>query len=328
MLARILRISSLLTVALAIVLVAWFIDLGLSRWIAIAIGLLLPLAIHAIPLGIEFIIGALIDPRPTGRLNAVDAVRVWLVESWRSFVVFNVDQPWRANFAERAIINDPARPALLLVHGYMCNRAAWRRWVLKGLPATWNVATINLEPVYVPVESYSDSLHAAIEKLRVDSGAERVTLVCHSMGGLVARAYLRAKGSEAVARVITIDTPHHGTVFAHYAHGANSRQMRRDCDYVRRLAESPEAVEFICFASQHDNLVVPRDSQLLACAEAVWFEKIGHLAMTANDEVLARLIEIVGRPLKHGAPEIYAGASVTASERADKWPLARPVKAR
>jgi hypothetical protein len=116
------------------------------------------------------------------------------------------------------------------------------------------------------------------------------------MGGLAARAYLRAKGNEAIARVITISTPHHGTVFARYAHGENTRQMRRACDYLRRLGESEEPVEFICFASQHDNLVVPRGSQVLAGAEAVWFEKIGHLAMSASDEVLAKLIEVIKRP--------------------------------
>jgi predicted alpha/beta hydrolase family esterase len=297
MLARILRISSLLTIALATVLTVWFVDLGASPWIAIAIGLLLPFVIHALPLGVEFITGALIDPRPITRLNVVDAMRLWLVESWRSFVVFNIDQPWRANFAERPIINDAARPAVLLIHGYMCNRASWRYWVREGLPIDWNVATISLEPVYAPVEDYAESLHRAIQELRADSGADRVTLVCHSMGGLAVRAYLRAKGHHAVARVITISTPHHGTVFARSAHGANARQMRRTCDYVRRLAESEEPVEFICFASQHDNLVVPRDSQVLACAEAIWFEKIGHLAMTASDKVLMRLIEVVERPL-------------------------------
>jgi pimeloyl-ACP methyl ester carboxylesterase len=263
----------------------------------VVIGLLLPFAIHAVPLGIEFIIGALFDRRPVARLNVVDALSLWLVESLRSFVVFNIDQPWRANFPERPIVKDAARPAVLLVPGYMCNRASWRRWIWAGLPREWNVATINLEPVYVRVEQYAEALHEAVEKLRANSGAEQVTLVCHSMGGLAVRAYLRAKGNEAIARVITICTPHHGTVFARYAHGENTRQMRRACDYLRRLAESEEPVEFICFASQHDNLVVPRDSQALAGAEVVWFEKIGHLAMSESDEVLTRLIEVVNRPL-------------------------------
>ena len=314
MLGRLLRISSILTIALATVLAIWFIDLGLSPWIAIAIGLLLPFLIHALPLGAEFITGALIDRRPSGRLGVLSALRVWLVESWRSFVVFNIDQPWRANFQERAIVNDGARPAVLFVHGYMCNRASWRHWVRKGLPAHWNVATVNLEPVYAPVDEYADLLHRAIETLRIDSGAERVTLVCHSMGGLAARAFVRAQGHDAVARVITIDTPHHGTVFARFAHGKNTLQMRHACDYVRGLAESDEPVEFICFASQHDNLVVPRDSQVLACAEAVWFEKIGHLAMTASDEVLTKLVEVVERPLKQNADRPCAQRSIAEND--------------
>ena len=297
MLSRILRISSLLTIVLATVFTVWFIDLGVPPWTAIAIGVLLPFVIHALPLGIEFITGALIDPRPSGRLNVSDALRLWLVESWRSFIVFNIDQPWRANFHEPPIVNDAARPAVLLVHGYMCNRASWRHWVRKGLPREWNIATISLEPVYAPVEQYAEALQRAIDKLRADSGAKRVTLVCHSMGGLVARSFLRTMGHDTIARVITICTPHHGTVFARFAHGENTRQMRRECDYVRRLAETDEPVEFICFASQHDNLVVPRDSQVLACAEAVWFEKIGHLAMSASDEVLAKLVEVVERPI-------------------------------
>ena len=124
------------------------------------------------------------------------------------------------------------------------------------------------------------------------------------MGGLAARAFLRNKGHDAVARVITISTPHHGTVFARFAHGKNTHQMRRASGYLRHLAESDEPVDFICFASRHDNLIVPRDSQVLACAEAVWFEKIGHLAMSASDEVLAKLIEVVKRPLSQSRDHV------------------------
>jgi predicted alpha/beta hydrolase family esterase len=297
MLQKILRFGTFLELAFAATVAAWLLHLGYSAWIALIAAALLPLAVHAIPLAIEFATGALIDRRPVARLGPVDALRVWWGETWRSFTVFNIDQAWRADFPERPLVRDPHRPAVLLVHGYMCNRATWRRWLLDGLPTRWNIATVNLEPVYGPVERYAEILHGAIEKLRAATGADRVILVCHSMGGLAARAYLRAHGHHAVARVVTIDTPHHGTVFARFGAGHNARQMRSACDYVRALAESDEPVEFICFASQHDNLIVPREGQVLGCAEAIWFEKTGHLAMTASDEVLAKLIEVVERPL-------------------------------
>ena len=256
-------------------------------------------------------IGALVDRRPIERIGLLDLVRVWWGETWRSFVVFNVDQPWRASFPERAIVHDSARPAVLLVHGYMCNRGTWRQWLQHGaVPAHWNVATVNLEPVFGPVERYAEGIHAAVEALRRASGAERVTLVCHSMGGLAARSYLRSHGHHAVQRVVTIDTPHNGTVFARFGQGHNARQMRNACDFVRGLAADNEPVEFICFASHHDNLIVPRDNQVLVCAEAVWFEQIGHLAMTGNDDVLKKLIEVVERPESIRASEGSRAATV------------------
>jgi predicted alpha/beta hydrolase family esterase len=313
MLQRILRFGTLLELAFATVLAVWLLQLGFAAWIALAVAVLLPLMVHGIPLGIEFVTGALIDRRPVARIGVLDGVRVWWQETWRSFTAFNIDQAWRANFPERPLMRDPHRPAVLLVHGYMCNRATWRPWLFGALPERWNIATVNLEPVYCPVERYAEVLHEAIEKLRAASGAQRVTLVCHSMGGLAARAYLRAHGPHAVGRVVTIDTPHHGTVFARFASGHNARQMRSASDYVRSLAESAEPVEFVCFASQHDNLIVPREAQVLAGAEAVWFEKTGHLAMTASDEVLEKLIEVVDRPLPIAAAISTRDAAAAAS---------------
>jgi hypothetical protein len=73
-------------------------------------------------------------------------------------------------------------------------------------------------------------------------------------------------------------------------------------------------VEFICFASQHDNMIVPRDNQILACAQAVWFERIGHLSMTDDDTVLQKLIEVVERPLPEAATaETRVTATVASS---------------
>ena len=302
MLTRILRIASVVQLAVGVVLAVGLIAIGVPAWIAVIVGASMPFLFHAVALAIEFIIGAIVDRRPVPRLNPVDAIRVWLVESWRSTSVFNVDQPWRANFPERPLVRDAGRPAVLLVHGYLCNRGVWRPWVLGGLPTRWNIATVSLEPAYGAIDGYADSLHEAIERLRSESGAQHVTLVCHSMGGLAARAYLRKYCDTPVKRVITIDTPHHGTIFARFAHGLNTRQMRRASEYVRGLADCDEPVEFICFAGQHDNLVVPRQSQVLECAETIWFEKVGHLAMTADPDVLKKLIEVVERRYRDSIP--------------------------
>ena len=123
MLARILRIGAALEVLAALALIALLVRVGLPSWLAVALGLLLPLALHGVLLAIEFVTGALVDRRPVARLSPWALARVWLGETWRSFKVFNVDQPWRAGFPEPAIVRDAGRHAVLFVHGYLCNRA-------------------------------------------------------------------------------------------------------------------------------------------------------------------------------------------------------------
>ena len=130
MLARILRIGAALELLAALALIALLVRIGLPAWLAVALGLLLPLALHGVLLAIEFVTGALVDRRPVARLTPWALARVWLGETWRSFKVFNVDQPWRAGFAEPTIVRDAGRPAVLFVHGYLCNRATWRPWLL------------------------------------------------------------------------------------------------------------------------------------------------------------------------------------------------------
>ena len=220
MLARILRIGAGLEVIAAALLAYALMQLGMSAIPAVLLALLLPLAVHAVPLAIEFVTGAVIDRRPVARLGPFALTRVWLDETGRSFQVFNIDQPWRADFAEPA-----HRARLRKAGGALHPRLHVQpRDVAPLADRARSGAALELRhrqprAGLAPVDRYPESVHAAVERLRRATGAERVTLVCHSMGGLVARAYLRAHGHHAVARVVTIDTPHHGTLFARFGKG-------------------------------------------------------------------------------------------------------------
>ena len=294
MVARGLRIASLLVAGAALALALWLAGRGSPAPLALSLAAVFVFALHGLPLAIEFVTGALIDPRPPGRLGPLAFVRLWWGETWRQFRVFMIDQPWRSRFAEPALQFDPQRPALLLIHGYVCNRATWRPW-LAPLAAGRNLATVNLEPAFGPIERYVEIIAAAVERLQAGSGARRVILVGHSMGGLAAREYLRVHGGRRVERLITLATPHHGTVFARLGQGANARQMRRDSAFITRLGATPCPVPVTCVATQHDNLVVPRSSPVLPGADVVWLDRVGHLALTNDTRALAAVIAAVDR---------------------------------
>ena len=286
MMARLLVVATLLQWTLAALIAGWLAQLGVHLAVALVIAFALLIAVHGLPLAIEFITGAVIDRRPGPRLGLA-ALRLWWGETWISWRMFGWNMPFRSRFAERPVERDANRPAVLLIHGFACNRAVWKPLLESGQLAGCNVATVNLEPVFGAIDLYAPVIRAAVDSLRTRSGAARVTLVCHSMGGLAARVYLRDHGADAIERVITVATPHAGTVFATFGHGHNAWQMRVRSDFLKQLGidSAPLADRFTCIASRDDNLVVPRSSLCLPGAKHVLVERIGHLAMVGADEV-------------------------------------------
>jgi pimeloyl-ACP methyl ester carboxylesterase len=280
-LSTLLRWSLLGQVLLGALVAHWLMPASWPGWLALPLGLLLPILGTLLVLAVELLVGAIVDPRQP-RTSLLHVLRVWLGESLVSLRIFGWRQPFAAGFAEPSLARDPARPALLLIAGYVCNRAVWRPLLDSGRLAHCNVATVNIEPVFGSIDRYAAEIDTAIERLRASTGAVRVTLVCHSMGGIAARAYLRQHGDGAVDKLITLASPHHGTIFGVLGHGTNARQMARGSAYLTTLA-GVEAAErrrrFVCIATADDNLVVPRSSPLLPDAEHHVIDGVGHLAL-------------------------------------------------
>lgn len=280
-LSLLLRISLLAQFVAGMLLARAMLPASFGWPAAVLSGLLLPAALTALVLAIELVVAALTDARRP-RASPLLVARVWLGETLCSLRTFGWRQPFGSTFAEPPVTHDPGRPALLLIAGYVCNRAVWRPLLDSQVLADCNVATVNIEPVFGSIDGYADQIHAAVERLRERSGSPQVILVCHSMGGIAARAYLRQHGDAGVSRVITLASPHQGTIFGWLGHGANARQMARGSAYLHTLA-GVETLErrrrFVCIATADDNLVVPRSSPLLPDAEHHVIDGVGHLAL-------------------------------------------------
>ena len=279
-LAGLLRLNLLVVVTAGTTLAAWWLPDTAPRWLALACGAALPVLFTPILLAVQVVVGAIVDPRQP-RTSPAHVIAVWWRETLTSVQVFLWLQPFAAR-SDTAPLSDPQRPAVLLIHGYLCNRAVWQPLLDAQVLRSCNVATVNLEPIFGEIGRYAAVVAAAIDRLLATSGAPQVILVCHSMGGLAARAYLRQYGAARVARVITLATPHHGTVFGRHALGVNARQMATGSRYLADLAASEtEALraKFACIATRDDNLIVPRSSPLLPGATEHVIEGVGHLAL-------------------------------------------------
>jgi triacylglycerol esterase/lipase EstA (alpha/beta hydrolase family) len=132
-----------------------------------------------------------------------------------------------------------------------------------------------------------------VEALCAASGRRQVAIVAHSMGGLVARAWMREHGAARAARVITLGTPHHGTALARFGLGRNAFQMRPGSAWLRALDASEDAAtraRITSIYTHHDNIVSPRESSRLAGARNLAFGGVGHVALGSDARVLAAVM--------------------------------------
>ena len=185
----------------------------------------------------------------------------------------------------------PVSPALpvLLVHGYACNSGYWRPMSKLLTGAGISHYGIDLEPPGAGIDDFVPQVHAGVERLCAATGSTQVIVLAHSMGGLVARAYLRRHGAARIARVITLGTPHQGTVLAGFGPGSNAVQMRRDSAWLAALAAGEANLQrklFSSIYSVHDNIIAPQNSSELPGARMVVFGAIGHVALGRHPEIM------------------------------------------
>lgn len=258
---------------------------------ALAGGLAAPLALHAGIVAANFGLATLAGSPtpPEHRLGPAGALRLFLREFVDSLRVYQFAMPWLDG---RPLPGEAAEASsaipVVLVHGYVCNRQIWRpfaRWLASRGHA---IQGVDLEPVFAPIDGYTALVARAVEALRARTGAQRVAIVCHSMGGLVARAYLRANPRAPVACVVTLGTPHRGTVHARFGQGRNAAQMRPNSPWLRELAAGEDEAlrrRFTVVLSHHDNIVAPQAIQTLPDAGLVELSGLGHLSLAMHPRV-------------------------------------------
>ncbi len=204
--------------------------------------------------------------------------------------------------AKERIYEDSPAPPVLLIHGYGCNSGYWAHLTPLLDAAHISHGSLDLEPVIGSIDDYVPLVARAAESLCSKSNVPKVIIVAHSMGGLVARAYLREHGPDRVAHIFTMGTPHHGTSLANMGIGRNAAQMRRtpgcpdapESDWLRELAGAESAATralITSFYTHHDNIVAPQTSSILPGARSIEFGGVGHVAMGRNPRVLTRLMQ-------------------------------------
>jgi pimeloyl-ACP methyl ester carboxylesterase len=193
-----------------------------------------------------------------------------------------------------------ARPPVLMLHGYGANSGYWKPFATLLAQDRISHAAIDLEPILADIDDYAKHIEHEVANLLMATGASQVILLCHSMGGLAARAWIRRYGPTRVARVITLGTPHFGSTLAGYGMGRNAMQMQNNggepSAWLAQLAAS-ETDEvralFVSISTQHDNIVAPQSSAILPGANNRMVNLIGHVALGFDQAMNRQTLDLI-----------------------------------
>lgn len=189
--------------------------------------------------------------------------------------------------------SSPVATPVLLVHGYGANKSNWffldRHLRQVGFE---RVHALNYNPLVESIPEIAGRCALRARELMDHFGSERIHIIGHSCGGIVARYAIQLGGLEGVDTCVTIASPHQGAPLARLAPGGTARELAPGSAVLRRLHASARRLptRFFAYYSNVDVLVPGRRAMILEPALAatnVLVKDEGHLSIMLSRRMAA-----------------------------------------
>ena len=213
--------------------------------------------------------------------------RLLLPEAFFNFITI-LSVPFGLYTPKRQQLKRGVTPILLL-HGLFVNRACWF-WFQSRLKRLGfeNIVTINLSAFHSE-EVLTELLAKKIDELRHRLGVNKVHLIGHSMGGIIARNYVQRRGGQdKVDRLIFLGTPHQGSKLTPFSCMPLGKLLIPDSDFLTRLNKEPypTQVEVYNIYTRKDNMVIPNSSAQIDWGIQVELDNMGHTSLIYRAEAI------------------------------------------
>jgi triacylglycerol lipase len=209
---------------------------------------------------------------------------------------------------------------IILLHGLVDNGS-----IFVGLRRTLRrrgfgrVITFNYSPFTSDLRRVAEDLGGLVERTCAETGYERVHVVGHSLGGLIARYYVQRLGGDGrVHTLCTLGTPHRGTFAANLLPQRVVRQLRPSSELIAELDEPAPGLRtrFVAFWSDLDQLIVPKASARLEHpdlnARNIEAPGVGHMSLPINGKVVREITSLLAF-LDEDGSTVTAGVTPIAS---------------
>lgn len=227
---------------------------------------------------------------------------------------------------------EAAGTPIILIHGIIDNHTvfAFLRRALNRR-GFGRVITLNYSPLSDDIPRVARRLKSLVEKVRRETGYERVHVIGHSMGGVVARYYVQRLGGDSrVHTLVTLGSPHGGTMPAYLVPHSVVKQMRPDSTIVRELNEPAPGcrTRMVAIWSDLDQMIIPKRNARIVHpdlnARNVFVRGIGHMSFPVDGRVVHEICTTLsqldpdGSTLVRGTTSIGSSTGRTSDRPADR----------
>jgi len=186
-----------------------------------------------------------------------------------------------------------ARPPIILLHGLFQNRSClfWLQYRLRAA-GYQHIISINTPP-WRDLETLTESLAKKVDELRITLKVEKVILIGHSMGGIIARNYVQNRGGAAyVHGMITLGSPHHGSKLAPFALSPMGKNLLPSSAFLRQFNSVvwPKETQAVSIYTRYDNIVLPAESGKMEGAQQIELDGMGHTALLFHPRSLQAVL--------------------------------------
>jgi triacylglycerol lipase len=197
--------------------------------------------------------------------------------------------------AAPAAANDP----ILFVHGWNSSGSTWNTMVSRFSADGWTAAELNTWSYNTSQSNATTAQEIAsrVNQIRAATGAAKVDVITHSMGGLSSRYYLKNLGGTAnVDEWVSLGGPNHGTDTANWCFSTACREMRIGSSFLQALNsgdETPGDVNYGTWWSPCDTIINPDSSVSLSGATNTRTGCVAHTSLHTDATIYAQVRDFV-----------------------------------
>ena len=193
-----------------------------------------------------------------------------------------------------------AAEPILFVHGWNSSGSIWNTMIGRFQSDGWTAAQTNAWSYNTAQSNVTTAgqLSTKVDQILSATGASKVDIITHSMGGLSSRYYLKNLGGTAkVDEWVSLGGPNHGTQTAYLCFWNTSCfEMQPGSSFLNALNsgdETPGAVNYGTWWSPCDEVINPDSSVPLSGATNTQTACLGHSALYTDATVYGQVRDFV-----------------------------------